>query len=357
MKIHNFSAGPAILPRTVLEQASAALLDFNGTGLSLIEVSHRDKDFEGVMLEARAAVKRLLGLGDDFEVLYLQGGASLQFAMVPMNLLRPAGKAAYINTGTWATKAIEDAQKLGEVQVIASSEDKNFSYLPTGYTIPQDVDYLHITSNNTIYGTQMQSFPDSPVPVVCDMSSDIFSRPVPAASMGLIYAGAQKNMGPAGTTLVVIRKDLVGQSGRRLNAMLDYGVHIKGQSMYNTPPVFAVYVSMLTLQWIEAQGGLSAMEKHNRAKADLLYSEINRNSLFRPTVTDDSGSLMNVTFVLNETSLEAVFEGLLREAGISGLKGHRSVGGYRASIYNAMPIESVQVLVDVMQALENQYAS
>ncbi len=357
MKIHNFSAGPAILPRTVLEQASAALLDFNGTGLSLIEVSHRDKDFEGVMHEARAAVKRLLGLGDDFEVLYLQGGASLQFAMVPMNLLRPDGKAAYVTTGTWATKAIEDAQKLGEVQVLASSEDKNFSYIPTGYTIPKDVDYLHITSNNTIYGTQMQSFPDSPVPVVCDMSSDIFSRPVPASSMGLIYAGAQKNMGPAGTTLVVIRKDLVGHSGRRLNAMLDYGVHIKGQSMYNTPPVFAVYVSMLTLQWIEAQGGLIAMEKQNRAKADLLYNEINRNSLFRPTVTDGSGSLMNATFVLNETSLEAVFEGLLREAGISGLKGHRSVGGYRASIYNAMPIESVQVLVDVMQTLENQRAS
>ena len=357
MKIHNFSAGPAILPRTVLEQASAALLDFNGTGLSLIEVSHRDKDFEGVMHEARAAVKRLLGLGDDFEVLYLQGGASLQFAMVPMNLLRPDGKAAYVNTGTWATKAIEDAQKLGEVQVIASSEDKNFSYLPTGYTIPKDVDYLHITSNNTIYGTQMQSFPDSPVPVVCDMSSDIFSRPVPASSMGLIYAGAQKNMGPAGTTLVVIRKDLVGHSGRRLNAMLDYGVHIKGQSMYNTPPVFAVYVSMLTLHWIEAQGGLTAMEKHNRAKAGLLYAEIERNTLFRPTVTDGTGSLMNVTFVLNDSKYEVVFEGLLREAGISGLKGHRSVGGYRASLYNAMPIESVQVLVDVMQTLENQHAS
>jgi len=357
MKIHNFSAGPAILPRTVLEQASAALLDFNGTGPSLIEVSHRDKDFEGVMHEARAAVKRLLGLGDDCEVLYLQGGASLQFAMVPMNLLRPDGKAAYVNTGTWATKAIEDAQKLGEVQVIASSEDKNFTYLPTGYTIPKDVDYLHITSNNTIYGTQMQSFPDSPVPVVCDMSSDIFSRPVPASSMGLIYAGAQKNMGPAGTTLVVIRKDLVGHSGRRLNAMLDYGVHIKGQSMYNTPPVFAVYVSMLTLQWIEAQGGLTAMEKHNRAKAGLLYAEIERNTLFKPTVTDGTGSLMNVTFVLNDSKYEVVFEGLLREAGISGLKGHRSVGGYRASIYNAMPIESVQVLVDVMQTLENQHAS
>ncbi|NBW32898.1 MAG: 3-phosphoserine/phosphohydroxythreonine transaminase [Cytophagia bacterium] len=357
MKIHNFSAGPAILPRTVLEQASAALLDFNGSGLSLIEVSHRDKDFEGVMHEARAAVKRLLGLGDDFEVLYLQGGASLQFAMVPMNLLRPDGKAAYVNTGTWATKAIEDAQKLGKVQVIASSEDKNFSYLPTGYSIPTDVDYLHITSNNTIYGTQMQSFPDSPVPVVCDMSSDIFSRPIPAPSMGLIYAGAQKNMGPAGTTLVVIRKDLVGQSGRKLNAMLDYGVQIKGQSMYNTPPVFAVYVSMLTLQWIEAQGGLSAMEKRNRAKAGLLYSEIERNTLFKPTVTDGSGSLMNVTFVLHDSKLENIFDGLLREAGISGLKGHRSVGGYRASIYNAMPIESVQVLVEVMQALENQYAS
>jgi len=356
MKIHNFSAGPAILPRTVLEQASAALLDFNGSGLSLIEVSHRDKDFEGVMHEARAAVKRLLGLGDDHEVLYLQGGASLQFAMVPMNLLRPEGKAAYVNTGTWATKAIEDAQKLGKVEILASSEDKNFTYLPTGYSIPVDADYLHVTSNNTIFGTQMPHFPESPIPLVCDMSSDIFSRPVPAASMGLIYAGAQKNMGPAGTTLVVIRKDLVGQSGRKLHAMLDYGVHIKGQSMYNTPPVFAVYVSLLTLQWIEAQGGLEAMDQRNRAKASLLYHEIERNSLFRPTVTDGTGSLMNVTFVLNNEANASIFESLLKEAGISGLKGHRSVGGYRASLYNAMPIESVQVLVDVMQALENQQA-
>jgi phosphoserine aminotransferase len=356
MKIHNFSAGPAILPRSVIEQAASALLDFQGSGLSLIEVSHRDRDFEGVMHEARAAVKRLLGLGDDYEVLYLQGGASLQFAMVPMNLLRPEGKAAYLNTGTWATKAIEDARKLGQVEVVASSEDQNFSYIPTSYRIPTDADYFHLTSNNTIFGTQIQTFPDSPVPMVCDMSSDIFSRPIPANSFGLIYAGAQKNMGPAGTTLVIVRKDLLGRSGRVLNAMLDYGVHIKGESMYNTPPVFAVYVSMLTLQWIEAQGGLQAMEERNRKKAQLLYHEIHRNPLFRPTVTDDSGSFMNITFVLNQSEHEETLGKMLQEAGISGLKGHRSVGGYRASMYNAMPIESVQVLVDVMQALENRLA-
>ena len=308
------------------------------------------------MHEARAAVKRLLGLGDDYEVLYLQGGASLQFAMVPMNLLSPDGKAAYLNTGTWATKAIEDARKLGRVEVVASSEDQNFSYIPASYRIPTDADYFHLTSNNTIFGTQIQSFPDSPVPMVCDMSSDIFSRPVPANSFGLIYAGAQKNMGPAGTTLVIIRKDMIGRSGRILNAMLDYGVHIKGESMYNTPPVFAVYVSMLTLQWIEAQGGLQAMEERNRKKAQLLYQEIHRNSLFRPTVTDDSGSLMNITFVLNQSEHESILGKMLQEAGISGLKGHRSVGGYRASMYNAMPIESVQVLVEVMQALENRLA-
>jgi phosphoserine aminotransferase len=357
MKIHNFSAGPAILPRPVIEQAAAALLDFNGSGLSLIEVSHRDRDFEGVMHKARAAVKRLLGLGEDFEVLYLQGGASLQFAMVPMNLLRPNGKAAYLNTGTWATKAIEDARKLGLVQVVGTSEDKNFSYIPNDYSIPLDADYFHLTSNNTIFGTQIQTFPHSPVPMVCDMSSDIFSRPIPANNFGLIYAGAQKNMGPAGTTLVIVRRELVGHSGRKLNAMLDYGVHIKGESMYNTPPVFAVYVSMLTLQWIEAQGGLQAMDERNRSKAQLLYREIHRNSMFRPTVTDNSGSLMNITFVLNQTEHETTFGAMLQEAGISGLKGHRSVGGYRASIYNAMPIESVQVLVDVMQTLETRLGS
>lgn len=356
MKIHNFSAGPAILPRTVIEQASSALLDFNGSGLSLIEVSHRDRDFEGVMHEARAAVKRLLGLNEDYEVLYLQGGASLQFAMVPMNLLRPDGKSAYLNTGTWATKAIEDARKLGHVEVVGSSEDQNFSYIPASYTIPSDADYFHLTSNNTIFGTQIQTFPDCPIPMVCDMSSDIFSRPIPANSFGLIYAGAQKNMGPAGTTLVIIRRDLVGHSARKLNAMLDYGVHIKGESMYNTPPVFAVYVSMLTLQWIEAQGGLQAMEERNRAKAQLLYHEIQRNNLFRPTVTDHSGSMMNITFVLNHSEHDSTFGPMLKEAGISGLKGHRSVGGYRASMYNAMPIESVQVLVDVMQSLEHRLA-
>ncbi len=352
MNKHNFSAGPAILPRTVIEKAAAALLDFNGSGLSLIEVSHRDRDFEEVMHEARSAAKRLMGLGEDHEILYLQGGASLQFAMVPLKLMRPGGKAAYLNTGTWASKAIDDARKVGDVEVVASSEDKNFSYIPRDFTVPSDADYLHLTSNNTIFGTQMGAFPSSPIPMVCDMSSDIFSRPLDFASFGLIYAGAQKNMGPAGVTLVALRKDLIGRSGRKLNAMLDYGTHLKGESMYNTPPVFAVYVSMCTLHWIEEQGGLPAMEIRNRAKADLLYREIERNSLFTSTVTDDSGSLMNVTFVMTKPELEAAFSAKLAEAGISGLKGHRSVGGFRASIYNAMPLESVRVLVEVMQHFE-----
>jgi phosphoserine aminotransferase len=349
---HNFSAGPGILPREVIEQAAAAVLNFNNSGLSLIEVSHRGKDFVAVMDEARNVVRRLLKLDDSYEVLFLGGGASLQFAMVPFNLLTTTGHAAYLNTGVWAKKAIKEAKMLGKVSVVASSEAENFNHIPKDYIIPTDADYFHCTSNNTIYGTQMKAFPNSPVPMVCDMSSDIFSKPVDASKFGLIYAGAQKNMGPAGATLVVVKKDLLGKTDRKILSMLDYQVHIEGESMYNTPPVFPVYASMLTMQWVEKNGGLEGAEKRNNAKAELLYNEIDRNSLFKGTAAREDRSYMNVTFVMHDDSKEEAFNKLLKEANISGLKGHRSVGGFRASIYNAMPIESVQVLVDVMQHFE-----
>ena len=350
--IHNFSAGPGILPQSVIEASARELVDFSGTGLSVLEVSHRSKEFVAVMEEARTRVRGLLQVGGDYEVLFLQGGASLQFCMVPYNWLPEQGMAAYLNTGVWATKAIQDARQLGRVEVVGTSEDRNFCYIPRNFSIPDDAAYLHLTSNNTIFGTEMHSFPDSPVPVACDMSSDIFSRPIDATRFGLIYAGAQKNMGPAGATLVVIRRDLMGKSGRRLPAMLDYAVHSKGESMHNTPPVFAVLVCMYTLRWIEEQGGLAAMEQRNRAKAALMYAEIDRNPLFRGTADPDDRSLMNATFVLQHEDHKSAFDALLREAGISGLEGHRSVGGYRASMYNALPLGSVQVLVDVMQSLE-----
>jgi phosphoserine aminotransferase len=349
---HNFSAGPGILPREVIEQAAATVLDFANSGLSILEVSHRGKDFVAVMDEARNVVRRLLQLDDSYEVFFLGGGASLQFTMVPFNLLTNAGHAAYLNTGVWAKKAIKEAKMLGKVSVVASSEAENFNHIPKNYQIPADADYFHCTSNNTIYGTQMKSFPDAPVPMVCDMSSDIFSKPVDASKFGLIYAGAQKNMGPAGATLVVVKKDLLGKTGRTIPSMLDYQVHIEGDSMYNTPPVFPVYVSMLTMQWVEKNGGLAGAEARNNAKAELLYNEIDRNGLFRGTAAVEDRSYMNATFVMNDPSQEEAFNKLLKEANISGLKGHRSVGGFRASIYNAMPIESVQVLVNVMQHFE-----
>jgi phosphoserine aminotransferase len=351
-QVHNFSAGPGILPREVIEQAAATVLDFNQSGLSLLEVSHRGKDFVAVMDEARNVVRRLLKLDDSYEVLFLQGGASLQFAMVPFNLLSTNGFAAYLNTGVWAKKAIQEAKMMGNVQVVASSEDQNFNYIPKQYDIPSDADYFHCTSNNTIYGTQMKAFPECKVPLVCDMSSDIFSKPFDASKFSLIYAGAQKNMGPAGATLVIVKKDILGKSGRKIPSMLDYQIHIEGESMYNTPPVFPVYASMLTLQWVEKNGGLEGAEARNNAKAQLLYNEIDRNGLFKGTAAAEDRSYMNATFVLKNPELEEQFNKLLKEAGISGLKGHRSVGGFRASIYNAMPMESVQVLVNVMQHFE-----
>jgi phosphoserine aminotransferase len=351
-KVHNFSAGPGILPQEVLKQASEACINFDNLNLSLLEISHRSKNYEKVMDEARNIVKELFEVGDEYEVMYLGGGASLQFAMVPYNLLRENGSAAYVNTGVWASKAIKEAKLIGNTKVIASSEDKNFNYIPKGYDIPTDVDYLHITSNNTIYGTQMKSFPKTSVPLVCDMSSDIFSRKVNAKDFSLIYAGAQKNMGPAGSTMVMVKKDVLGKTGRKMLSMMDYQVHIKGGSMYNTPPVFPIYVTLLTLQWLKKNGGISWIEKINQQKADLLYSEIDRNPLFIGTTAVEDRSNMNACFLLKDASAEPEFDKLWKEANISGIRGHRDVGGYRASMYNALPLESVQVLVDVMKQFE-----
>jgi phosphoserine aminotransferase len=355
-KVHNFSAGPGILPQEVLEQAAQSCINFDNLNLSLLEISHRSKNYEKVMEEARSIIKQLFEVGDEYEVVYLGGGASLQFAMVPYNLLREGGYAAYVNTGVWASKAIKEAQIIGKTKVIASSEDKKFNYVPKGYEIPSDADYLHITSNNTIYGTQIKEFPKSPIPVVCDMSSDIFSRKVNARDFALIYAGAQKNMGPAGSTMVMVKKDVLGKTGRKMLSMLDYQVHIKGGSMYNTPPVFPIYVTLLTLQWLQKNGGIAWISDLNTRKANAIYDEIDRNSLFVGTTEKADRSQMNVCFLLKKPELEPEFDKFWKEAGISGLRGHRDVGGYRASLYNALPLESVHVLVDVMKAFEKKFA-
>jgi phosphoserine aminotransferase len=352
MKKHNFSAGPCILPQEVLKQASAAVLNFNDDNLSLIEISHRSKPFVAVMDKAIALVKELLNVPKGYSVLFLQGGASMEFLMVAMNLMKVNGKAAYTNTGAWAKKAITEANSLGEAIVLGDSSDKNYNYIPKGYTIPSDVDYFHCTSNNTIYGTQMKDFPHCPTLMVCDMSSDIFSRKVKVSNFDIIYAGAQKNMGPAGATLVIVKNEILGKTGRNIPTMLDYNTHISKDSMFNTPPVFPIYVSMLTLQWLKDLGGVEEIEKINQAKADLLYGEIDRNPLFEGTAAREDRSNMNVCFLLTDNSKEEAFNTMWNAAGISGIKGHRSVGGYRASMYNAMPIKSVQVLVDVMKKLE-----
>jgi len=351
MKKHNFSAGPSILPQEVFQKASEAILDFNGSGLSLLEISHRSKDFVAVMDEARAIVKRLMNLGDDYEVLYLQGGASLQFLMVPYNLLSVDGKAAYTNTGTWAAGAIKEAKMIGNVDVVATSKEANYSYIPKEFKVGSEYDYFHCTSNNTIFGTQMKEFPKVDTLLVCDMSSDIFSRELDFSQFDLIYAGAQKNMGPAGATLVVVKKSILGKTGRTIPTYLDYAVHIDKESMSNTPPVFAVYASYLTLKHLEENGGIAAAEARNNAKAKLLYDEIDNNPNFQGVSAIEDRSFMNVTFTLTDESKQEAFDAAWKAAGISGLNGHRSVGGYRASIYNAMPIESVQVLVDVMKSI------
>jgi len=356
MKPHNFSAGPGILPEEVLKQASEACINFDNLNLSLLEISHRSKNYEKVMEEARSLVKELFEVGNEYEVVYLGGGASTQFAMVPYNLLTETGYAAYVNTGVWASKAIKESKIIGNTKVIASSEDKKFTYIPKGFEIPTDADYLHITSNNTIYGTQIKEFPKTNIPLVCDMSSDIFSRKVNAKDFALIYAGAQKNMGPAGATMVMVRKDVLGKTGRKMLSMLDYQVHIKGDSMYNTPPVFPIYVTLLTLQWLKKNGGIAWIEKVNQQKADLLYNEIDRNSLFFGTVEKADRSNMNVCFLTNKPELEPEFDKIWKEANISGIRGHRDVGGYRASLYNALPLSSVQVLVDTMKEFEKKFA-
>ncbi|WP_027136797.1 3-phosphoserine/phosphohydroxythreonine transaminase [Gaetbulibacter saemankumensis] len=353
MKKHNFSAGPSILPQEVLLKASEAVQDYNNSGLSLVEISHRSKDFVEIMENARALVLELLGLeGKGYSALFLQGGASTQFLMTAMNLLE--NKASFLNTGSWSEKALKEARMVGTIEEIASSKDAGFNYIPKGFSISSDYDYFHCTSNNTIVGTQIKEFPNSPIPMVCDMSSDIFSRVLDFSQFGLIYAGAQKNMGPAGTTLVVVREDILGKITRQIPSILDYQKHIGAGSMLNTPPVFAVYTSMLTLEWLKDMGGIAAIEKENEKKASIMYSEIDLNPLFKGFAKEEDRSLMNATFNLTNDNLKDTFETMLKEAGISGVNGHRSVGGYRASMYNALPADSVKALVEVMSELESK---
>ncbi|SPE78437.1 Phosphoserine aminotransferase [Flavobacterium columnare] len=354
MKKHNYSAGPCILPQEVFNQSAKAILDFNGMGLSLLEISHRSDAFVAVIEEARSLALELLDLQNKgYQALFLHGGASLEFLMVPYNLMKVNGKAGYLETGTWASGAIKEATLFGETLILASSKKEHFNHIPKDYNIPNDLDYFHCTSNNTIYGTQMKSFPETNSIMVCDMSSDIFSRKLDFSKFDLIYAGAQKNMGPAGVTLVVVKEEILGKTGRVIPSMLDYQLHIAKESMYNTPPVFSIYTSLLTLQWLKKMGGIHTIEKINNEKANLLYNEIDRNPLFEGTAIIEDRSLMNATFTLKNTKHETLFDQLWEKSGISGLKGHRSVGGYRASLYNALPLDSVQILVNVMKELEN----
>ncbi len=353
MKKHNFSAGPSILPPEVLLKASQGVVDLDGSGLSVLEISHRSKAFVDIMENARALALELLGLeGKGYKALFLQGGASTQFLMVALNLLEK--RAGYLNSGAWAAKAIKEAKIYDDVYEVASSKDANYNYIPKGYEIPEDYDYFHCTSNNTIYGTQMKTFPKSNIPMICDMSSDIFSRTIDYSQFGIIYAGAQKNMGPAGTTLVVVKEDILGKVSRKIPSMMDYKTHIDKGSMFNTPPVFPIYTSMLTLEWLKEQGGVAAIEKENEKKSRLMYSEIDLNPLFKGFAAKEDRSMMNATFTLENENLKETFETMLKDAGISAVNGHRSVGGYRASMYNALPLDSVKVLVEVMSELESK---
>lgn len=353
MKKHNFSPGPCILPQEVMQKASEAVLELDGIGLSLIEISHRSKEFVAIMEKARSLALELLGLeGKGYQAVFLQGGASMQFLMAAYNLLEK--KAGYVNTGTWSQKAIKEARLFGEIVEVASSQEQNFNHIPKGYKVPSDLDYLHLTSNNTIFGTQIREFPETDVPLVCDMSSDIFSRQLDFSKFDLIYAGAQKNMGPAGTTLVVVKEDILSKVSRKIPSMLDYSVHVSKDSMFNTPPVFAVYVSMLTMQWLKDLGGIAAIEEINERKANLIYSEIELNPVFSGYAAKEDRSIMNATFNITDDALKDTFDEMCKEAGISGINGHRSVGGYRASMYNALPVESVGVLVDIMSELEKK---
>jgi len=351
MKIHNFSAGPSILPKSVIADASRAVKELDDIGLSLIEISHRSKEFISIMDNAQKLVIKLLGLeGKDYKALFLQGGASMQFLMTAYNLLET--KAGYLNTGSWSNNAIKEARLFGEVIEIASSKEKNYNYIPKNYLIPNDLNYLHLTTNNTIFGTQFHSFPETSVSLIADMSSDIFSRSIDYSKFDLFYAGAQKNMGPAGTTLVVLKEDILGKVTREIPSILDYNVHIAKESMFNTPPVFSIYTSMLTLEWLDSVGGISEIEKSNKKKSKLIYDEIDRNKAFEGFSKIEDRSFMNVTFNLKDGINGGKFDKIFNDNGINGLRGHRSVGGYRASIYNALPIESVLFLVDIMKKFE-----
>lgn len=356
MKKHNFNPGPSVLPQFTLEQTAKAVLDLDGTGLSIMSISHRGKEFTPILKETNDLVKELFEIPDGYSILFLGGGASLQFSMVPYNLLNH--KAAYLNTGSWASKAIKEAEMFGEVVVVASSKDKNFTYLPENYSVPGDADYFHITTNNTIYGTEIKTDPDSPVPLVSDMSSDILSRPVDISKYSLIYAGAQKNLGPSGVTLVILRPDVLGKVSRPIPSMLNYKLQIENESLYNTPPVVNIYACLQTLKWLKNLGGLKVMQKMNQEKAELLYDEIERNKLFRGTVTNPAHrSLMNVCFVMNDEykELETSFQEFASSKGMVGIKGHRSVGGFRASLYNALSKESVLALIESMKEFENKH--
>ncbi len=353
--VHNFNAGPSILPKEVFEQASRAVIDYNNTGLSILELGHRTSLFQQVMDEARALVKELMQLNDDHEVLFLHGGASTQFMQVPMNLLNENETAAYAETGIWGNKAIKEAKLFGKVEIVCSSKESNYRFIPKDFAIPGDAIYFHITTNNTIHGTQWRKIPTASIPLVADMSSDIFSRVINFNSFDLIYAGAQKNMGPAGVNLVVVNKNILGKVHRSIPTIMDYRNHIKEGSMINTPPVFAVYVSMLTLRWLKNLGGVAAIEKLNIAKAELLYKEIDDNPLFTGDVAKEDRSRMNVCFVINNKDLEEEFLSFTKQQGIVGIKGHRTAGGFRASLYNALPMSSVEVLVDLMREFTKKY--
>ena len=355
MKKHNFNAGPSILPREVIEKTAQAILDYNGSGLSLMEISHRAKDFQPVVDEARALFKELLGIPDGYSVLFLGGGASLEFCMVPYNFLEH--KAAYLNTGTWAKKAMKEAKGFGEVVEVASSAEANYTYIPKDYTVPADADYFHITTNNTIFGTELRKDPDVSVPLVGDMSSDIFSRPVDVDKYICIYGGAQKNLAPAGVTFVIVKEDALGKVSRYIPTMLNYKTHVDAGSMFNTPPVVPIYAALQTLRWVKAQGGIPEMEHRAIERADMLYAEIDRNKLFTGTAASEDRSRMNICFVMSPEyrELEADFLQFATARGMVGIKGHRSVGGFRASCYNAMPRESVQALIDCMRDYERQH--
>lgn len=355
MKKYNFNAGPSILPKEAVENTIAAIKDFDNTGIGLLEISHRTKGFEAVVSEAVALFKELLNIPEGYSVIFLGGGASLQFSMVPFNLMEK--KAAYLNTGVWANKAIKEAKFFGEVIEVASSKESTYSYIPKGYTIPTDVDYFHITTNNTIYGTELHEDIDSPVTLVADMSSDIFSRPIDISKYGLIYGGAQKNLAPSGVTFVIVKDELLGKVSRPIPTMLNYKTHIENGSMFNTPPVLPIYTALQTLKWLKANGGLEAMYKANKEKAGLLYDEIDRNKLFKGTAAVEDRSLMNICFIMQDEykDLEAEFLKFAVEKGMVGLKGHRSVGGFRASTYNALPKEAVEALVSCMQEFEKMH--